>query len=110
VVPSSPHTRALVEQLAGLLEHARPLELMAGHVCVHRSQVEALLARLRAERDPHAGLAGLDGPAHADLERAARAVDTAMRRGHQVPLTDQVRLTRRRADRLAAGLRSAIGG
>ena len=99
----------LGDELAGLLERAQPLQLMPNHVCVDRLEVERIVARLGAQVD-QAGFGRVGADADEAVLRAARAVGKAVRRGYQVPFTDQVRLPRRRAQAFAAALRASLDG
>ena len=105
-----PDTRALGDQLAGLLERAQPLALMPNHVCVDRPEIERIVARLAAVEVHQAGFGRVGADADEAVLRAARAVEKAVRRGYQVPFTDQVRLPRRRAASFAAALRASLDG
>jgi hypothetical protein len=105
----TPHgeARALAEQLAGILERAQPMPLMRNSVCIDRVDVLRIVGEMRSEPElPGFGRQGTG--ADAALLAAARALEKAVRRGHQVPFTDQVRLPRRRVARLAVALRAAL--
>lgn len=104
-----PDTRALGDELAGLLERAPPLALMPNHVCVDRLEVERIVGRLAVQPE-QAGFGRAGAEAEEAVLRAARAVEKAVRRGYQVPFTDQVRLPRRRAAAFAAALRASLDG
>ena len=106
---SRPETRALGEELAGILERARPMPLMPNRVCLDRIDVQRIVGNMRSESElPGSGR--VEPAADGGLLRAAQAVEKAVRRGHQVPFTDQVRLSRKRVTELAAALRAALAG
>jgi hypothetical protein len=104
-----PETRALGEELAGILERARPMSLMPNRACVDRVDVERIVRHMGSEGELP-GFGRVETAADAGVLRAAQAVEKAVRRGYQVPFTDQVRLPCKRVAELAAALRAALAG